>query len=399
MRRRVHSASALVAAMAMLQSVSTLPAGAASARPGVAGTTVVAVEISTYGLVLEVGGASGPGRLGGYPLYENSADTASSFACGTRRVPAVDIANQDVVPLSCTGPGSDMVDGVGSDDWPALTTTVAPIAGPGVDPHLLGSVYRQGIGRQVTYAGHPLYMDHSDAPPSDGYPPFGEGFLETVLPMPPWHVLWDLVTASNGLPDPGPATIETEALPDGKRVLAVAEFPTGIGGAVTVYSYSLDHPGHSACTGECAVEWVPVLTSGAVRAATGVAGKDLGTLQRADREEQVTYEGKPLYLYSREKFVFPPPVSLPQTTGTAGNGDGLRWPGGVPFPSFRSTGPAEKPSPGSDKRPMEETNQTICLGPCRAHRWGRPPRWQSCRPKRLGFWLAWWGASGFSGLE
>ena len=298
MRRKVTPASALLAAVVTLQGASSPPAGAAEVGPQVAGTTVVAVQTSSYGVVLEVGGGSGPGQLGGYPLYENNADTVSSFACGTSRVAAVDILNQDVVPLSCTGPEGDMLDGVGSDDWPALTTTGAPIAGPGVNPRLLGSVYRQGIGRQVTYAGHPLYMNHSDQPPTDGSAPFGEGFLETVFPMPPWHVLWDLVSASDGLPDPGPATIKTEALPDGKKVLAAAEFPTGIGGAVTVYSYSLDHPGHSACSGACAVEWIPVLAGGAPHAALGVATTGLGTLRRPDGEEQVTYEGKPLYLYS-----------------------------------------------------------------------------------------------------
>lgn len=223
-----------------------------------------------------------------------------------------------------------MLDGAASEDWPALTTIGPPVAGHGVGSHLLGSTERPGVGRQVTYAGHPLYLYHSDQPPLDGQPPFGEGFLDSVLPMPPWHVLWDLVSASDGLPDPGPALMETETLPGGEKVLAAGEFPTGIGGAVTVYSYSLDHAGYSACSGACAVEWIPVLTSGAPRG-VGVATKELGTLRRPDGEEQVTYEGKPLYLYSREKFVFPPPVSIPETTGTAGNGEGLKWPGGGTF--------------------------------------------------------------------
>jgi len=55
----------------------------------------------------------------------------------------------------------------------------------------------------------------------------------------------------------------------------------------------------------------------------------------------VTYEGRPLYLYSLEKFTVVPEVpgvggvlgalSVLLTTGTAGNGNGLRDPGGGTF--------------------------------------------------------------------
>jgi predicted lipoprotein with Yx(FWY)xxD motif len=41
-------------------------------------------------------------------------------------------------------------------DWPPVTTVVKPIAGPGVNPALLGSIPYKGELRQVTYAGRPL---------------------------------------------------------------------------------------------------------------------------------------------------------------------------------------------------------------------------------------------------
>jgi len=44
-----------------------------------------------------------------------------------------------------------------SSIWPALRTTAKPIAGPGVKASLLSSIPLAGGGRQVTYAGHPLY--------------------------------------------------------------------------------------------------------------------------------------------------------------------------------------------------------------------------------------------------
>ncbi|HMK96950.1 MAG TPA: hypothetical protein VK425_05335 [Acidimicrobiales bacterium] len=363
MSRMPSAAGAVLAAVGTLLGATATPGRQASVPPGPAGTMVVAVQVSTYGSVLEVGGGSGPGRLGGYPLYENSADTVGDLVCGTSRASAVDLVAGEIGTLSCTGPESDMVDGVGTDDWPALTTTAAPVAGPGVGPQLLGTVYRKGIGRQVTYAGHPLYLFHSDAPPAQGYPALGEGFLETVLPMPPWHLLWDLVSPTNGLPDPGPASVESEALPDGRKALAAGEFPTGTGEAVTLYRYSLDHAGRSACTGACATEWIPLLTNSAPRASLGVAAKDLGTTRRPGGEEQVTYEGEPLYLYSREKFVFPPPVSFPQTTGTQGNGDGLKWPGGGTF----SVVPVKQASGALSSSNQMTANEQASLAGARAN--------------------------------
>jgi len=42
--------------------------------------------------------------------------------------------------------------------WPPLITHGKPIAGPGVKSALLGTIRRANGTRQVTYAGHPLYL-------------------------------------------------------------------------------------------------------------------------------------------------------------------------------------------------------------------------------------------------
>ncbi len=42
--------------------------------------------------------------------------------------------------------------------WPPLRTTGRPTAGPGVKVSLLSSIALPGGARQVTYAGHPLYL-------------------------------------------------------------------------------------------------------------------------------------------------------------------------------------------------------------------------------------------------
>ena len=41
--------------------------------------------------------------------------------------------------------------------WPPLMSSGRPVAGPGVRAALLSTIKLPGGGRQVTYAGHPLY--------------------------------------------------------------------------------------------------------------------------------------------------------------------------------------------------------------------------------------------------
>jgi predicted lipoprotein with Yx(FWY)xxD motif len=48
-------------------------------------------------------------------------------------------------------------------DWPAVTTTGTPVAGPGVKQSLLGSIPYKGSLREVTYKGHPLHTYRFDA--------------------------------------------------------------------------------------------------------------------------------------------------------------------------------------------------------------------------------------------
>ena len=53
--------------------------------------------------------------------------------------------------------------------WPALETTGRPSAGAGVNASLLSSIGLPGGARQVTYAGHALYLFSQDRPGETGY--------------------------------------------------------------------------------------------------------------------------------------------------------------------------------------------------------------------------------------
>ena len=318
---------ASVAAAGLSTALLISPAVASPKATVQAPTVVTAFSTTTYGSVLVVGGGASS-QLDGYPLYEFSGDAAGKFGCSRTKSMGFDATSGEDKLLTCTGPESDIIHNVYTDDWPALTTTGPPVAGPGVNRKLLGTVYRPGIGDQVTYGGHPLYLFDT---PSRPFLPEGERYMETVESFPPWHGFWSLVSSRGGEQAPGPATVETETLPDGKTAVALEMDSNIFQMAVTVYSYSKDRTGFSACSSACAVEWVPVLTTGRPRAAGAVTAKDVGVLRRSDGTFQVTYEGKPLYLYSREKGIFPGGGLPPQRSGTAGNGDGLTAPGGGTF--------------------------------------------------------------------
>ena len=66
------------------------------------------------------------------------------------------------------------------------------------------------------------------------------------------------------------------------------------------YMFAKDNPGRSRCYGACAKAWPPVLTKGSPRAGRGVDAILLGTTERRNGDEQVTYDGKPLYTYAHE---------------------------------------------------------------------------------------------------
>jgi predicted lipoprotein with Yx(FWY)xxD motif len=316
-------AVAVAAVLVVLSLASTLGASAVAAAP--TGTEVSALSTATYGSVLVVG----DGRLAGYPLYSVSSDAGGKFGCTIKPALGYDFSAGVSVQVPCTGPEDDALcfDDCPIAFWPALTTTAAPVAGAGVHQDLLGTVHRPGIGDQVTYAGRPLYLFDG---PSHPFVPLGEGSLGTVAPLPPWHGLWDLVSAANGQPAPGVATVETEALPHGRTVVAAEEYPTTSRTAVIVYSFSGDRSGVTGCTAACAVTWIPVLTTGLPSVAGAIAAKDVGVVRRPDGTMQVTYDNKPLYLYSAEQASFGH-VAGPPHLVTAGNGNGRRGPGGGVF--------------------------------------------------------------------
>jgi predicted lipoprotein with Yx(FWY)xxD motif len=69
----------------------------------------------------------------------------------------------------------------------------------------------------------------------------------------------------------------------------------------TLYLFEKDTHRSSACYGECATFWPPLLTRGKPVARPGVKRSLLRTTRRANGSEQVTYGGHPLYRFSLDR--------------------------------------------------------------------------------------------------
>lgn len=290
-RRQIRNAAALVG-LAALASVTALPGGIASASGSSSGTVVAAVH-GQYGPMLVAG--SGPGA--GTALYSITSDYPGHIGCTTKLTRFLGGT------LACTGPISQR-----TTEWPALLTNGAPVAGPGVNQSLLGEVSIKGLGEQVTYNGHPLYL-------FDSTPGLitGENWDEST--QPPWHGVWYLINSAGSFLPPT-ALLSTVTI-KGKSVLAAYKVVGGGSVLMPVYSYSAGRN----CQMKCADVFPPLISRGHPGTRGGATSGKLGGIKLADGNWQVTYNGKPLYLYSDEALTIGPNGVVAE-----GNGNGAKAP-------------------------------------------------------------------------
>ena len=268
--------------------------------------TVSTAATSGFGNVLVVGS----GDHAGCSLYLLTSDqlhglTGSNFACGEA---------PNAIPDS---PACDTV------LWPALLTDGAPIAGPGVNPKLLGTVTRTDLPglpavQQVTYAGQPLYRFFLD---EDVGETEGANLFDPITS--PTGV-WYLVNPKRGIPATGPAQLQLETAPVGGTGSDATVLAAGMdqdfsltNGTFPFPVYTLSH-GHrkgpgpmdgGPCDALCLQYWPPVLTAGRPHAGAGVDQHALGMTMRPDGTQQVTYRGKPLYLSINDAVIPPLPYN------------------------------------------------------------------------------------------
>ena len=86
----------------------------------------------------------------------------------------------------------------------------------------------------------------------------------------------------------------------------------------TLYLFEKDRNRRSACYGQCATFWPPLLTDGKPVARAGARQFLLGTTRRANGSQQVTYAGHPLYRFVQDR-------KPGQTKGEGSQAFGAGW--------------------------------------------------------------------------
>jgi predicted lipoprotein with Yx(FWY)xxD motif len=270
-----------------------------------AGPATVSTSLTSFGRVLTVGS----GANAGCSLYILTSDQLHSLTFG-------------LAAFACSDGPNPIGQPCDSVLWPALLTKGAPIAGPGANPALLGTVTRTDVlsgqsVQQVTYAGLPLYRFFLDETPGETD---GANLFDPVTsPTGTWY----LVGPGRGHPAAGRIQLQSETV-GGNEVLAASmdnDFSLLPHGSFPVYT--LSNEGSKACQRYCALIWPPVLTSGRPEVGPGVDQHALGVVVRPDGTHQVTYHGKPLYLFIKDAYI-------PGIVGTQSiNGAGAVTPWGV----------------------------------------------------------------------
>ena len=276
-------AAGLFSAPASAQGSSASCATPVTSAP--AGPATVATASTHFGRVLVVGS----GANAGCSLYLLTSDQLHSLTFG-------------LASFACSNGPNAIGQPCDSVLWPALLTKGAPIAGPGVNRALLGTVTRTDVlsgksVQQVTYAGQPVYRFFLDETPGETD---GANLFDPVTsPTGTWY----LVRPGRGHPAPGRLQMRAETV-NGVKVLAASmdnDFSGLPHGRFPVYT--LSNESARACQRYCALIWPPVLTSGRPEAGTGVGQHALGVVVRPDGTRQVTYKGKPLYLFIKDAYV------------------------------------------------------------------------------------------------
>ncbi|WP_052666639.1 COG4315 family predicted lipoprotein [Nitriliruptor alkaliphilus] len=98
---------------------------------------------------------------------------------------------------------------------------------------------------------------------------------------------------------------EAEAPATGDADLALATTDLGEvlvdGDGMTLYLFTVDPPGESACEDDCAAAWPPLIVDADPVAGDGVDASLIGTTERSDGSTQVTYADAPLYRWASDR--------------------------------------------------------------------------------------------------
>ncbi len=137
-----------------------------------------------------------------------------------------------------------------------------------------GTITRKDGKKETTYKGWPLYYWVQDQNPGDmtGENVHGVWF---ILKVPSYTVMFGTQKPVGNYLTDG----------DGK----------------TLYYFTKDSSGTSACTGNCIKNW-PAFSSDSFVVPSTMNASDFGTITRDDGTTQVTFKGYPLYYFIKDKM-------------------------------------------------------------------------------------------------
>jgi predicted lipoprotein with Yx(FWY)xxD motif len=156
--------------------------------------------------------------------------------------------------------------------WPIFYAETVSVP-PSLKAADFGTITRTDGSKQTTYLGWPLYYWQRDKAAGD-MTGEGVGKVWYILKVPAYNVMISTSpTLGNYLVD-------------------------GVGN--TLYWYTKDSVGVSACSGNCLKAW-PALTATTFVVPSAVNAADFGSIKRDDGTMQSTYKGYPLYYWQNDK--------------------------------------------------------------------------------------------------
>jgi predicted lipoprotein with Yx(FWY)xxD motif len=184
--------------------------------------------------------------------------------------------------------------------WPVLAGSEAA-AGAGLNAADFGTTTRKDGSTQITFMKWPLYYFAGDKAVGDVA---GQGLGGK------WYVV-DATGKMIGADAASPAAAGGPAVNLGSTSLGDILVD---GKGMTLYMFTADADGKSACSGDCLVNW-PVLAGEGATPGAGLAAADFGSITRDDGSKQVTFNGMPLYYFAGDKAA----------GDVAGQGLGDKW--------------------------------------------------------------------------
>jgi predicted lipoprotein with Yx(FWY)xxD motif len=157
--------------------------------------------------------------------------------------------------------------------WPVFYTDTIKVSAP-LSAADFGTITRADGAKESTYKGWPLYYWYQDSAPGD-MKGEGVGKVWFIVEVPAYTVM--LATNSK-----------------------LGNYLTD-GNGDTLYWFTKDSPGESACTGNCLKAWPPFLVSSVV-VPSALNPADFTTITRPDGSKQLAYKGYPLYYWQNDKM-------------------------------------------------------------------------------------------------